>query len=116
MQAASDGLLGWNRLTNVAGETHDFYVRQMWDGKVSADLGRMTPTGYLAYAEMCGWTLARAHARSGDRKAIAAYLGNAETFDAALADFAESYAQQNEADYRLLRDAADARAIPVEHA
>ena len=116
MQAASDGLLGWNRLTNVAGETHDFYVRQMWDGKVSADLGRMTPTGYLAYAEICGWTLARAHARSGDRKAIAAYLGNAETFDAALADFAESYAQQNEADYRLLRDAADARAIPVEHA
>ena len=116
MQAASDGLLGWSRLTNVAAETRDFYVRQMWDGKVSADLGRMTPSGYLAYAEMCGWTLARAHARSGDRKAIAAYLGNAETFDAALADFAESYAEQNEADYRLLRDAADAGAIPVEHA
>jgi uncharacterized protein (DUF2252 family) len=116
MQGASDGLLGWTRLTNVAGETHDFYVRQMWDGKVSADLGRMTPSGYLAYAEMCGWTLARAHARSGDRKAIAAYLGNGEAFDAALADFAESYADQNDADYRLLRDAADSGAIPVEHA
>jgi hypothetical protein len=76
----------------------------------------MTPAGYFAYADMCGWTLARAHARSGNRKAIAAYLGNGDTFDAALVDFAEAYADQNEADHRLLAKAADAGSVPVEHA
>ncbi len=107
LQAASDVLLGWNRATNVDGETHDFYVRQMWDGKVSADLALMDLSGFRAYAEICGWTLARSHARSGDAPGIAGYLGSGDRFDRAMAAFASAYADQNEADFRLLRDAAD---------
>jgi uncharacterized protein (DUF2252 family) len=113
MQAASDILLGWEQAVHPSGETHDFYVRQMWDGKVSAKLDKLEPDGYTAYAQICGWTLARAHARSGDRKAIAGYLGKSDTMAAAMAGFAEAYADQNEADYQRVRKAADDGLIPV---
>ena len=113
MQAASDMLLGWEQLTHPSGETYDFYVRQMWDGKASAQLATLSPDGYEAYAQICGWTLARAHARTGDRKAIAAYLGSGGSMASAIADFAEAYADQNEADYQRVRKAADDGLIPV---
>jgi uncharacterized protein (DUF2252 family) len=113
MQAASDVLLGWQTTVRPDGETRDFYVRQMWDGKVSADLDLLPLTGYQSYAAMCGWTLARAHARSGDRKAIAGYLGSGSTFSEALVTFAEQYADQNEKDYARLKAAAAAGEIPV---
>jgi uncharacterized protein (DUF2252 family) len=106
LQTASDILLGWERATNLEGETHDFYVRQMWDGKVSADLTRLDEDGFAVYAEMCGWTLARAHARSGDAAAIAGYLGKGHGFDTAMARFATGYADLNDADFRLLQEAA----------
>jgi hypothetical protein len=77
----------------------DFYTRQLWDWKLSANLETMTPEIMKVYAEMCGWTLARGHARSGDRLAIAAYLGSGAVFDEAIADFAAAYADQNERDY-----------------
>ena len=111
LQTASDVLLGWDRATNLDDETHDFYVRQMWDGKVSADLERMDLSGFRVYAEICGWTLARAHARSGDAPAIAGYLGSGERFDRAMAAFATAYADQNEADFGLLRQAVDSGRI-----
>ena len=111
LQAASDVLLGWDRATNLDDETHDFYVRQMWDGKVSADLERMDLSGFRVYAEICGWTLARAHARSGDAPGIAGYLGSADRFDRVMADFATAYADQNEADFGLLRRAVDSGRI-----
>jgi uncharacterized protein (DUF2252 family) len=110
-QAASDVLLGWNRAVNVDGEVHDFYVRQMWDGKVSADLAAMDLDGFNVYAEICGWTLARAHARSGDPAAIAGYLGGAGKFDEAMSRFATAYAEQNDEDYRLLQHAAESGRI-----
>jgi uncharacterized protein (DUF2252 family) len=106
MQAASDTLLGWQHVVRPDGEERDFYVRQMWDGKVSVDLDGLVVRGFQTYAEMCGWTLARAHARSGDRKAIAGYIGGGVTFTDALATFAEQYADQNEADYARLKQAA----------
>jgi uncharacterized protein (DUF2252 family) len=108
MQATGDVLLGWARVEGLDGEVRDFYVRQLWDWKLSPDLSRMRPETYRAYAEMCGWTLARAHARSGDRKAIAGYLGGGRTAADALAVFAEAYADRNERDHaRLLRAVAD---------
>jgi uncharacterized protein (DUF2252 family) len=113
MQAASDTLLGWQHVVRPDGEERDFYMRQMWDGKVSVDLDGLVARGFLAYAEICGWTLARAHARSGDRKAIAGYLGGGVTFADALATFAEQYADQNEADYARLQQAAAAGEVPV---
>ena len=113
-QAASDVLLGWERAVNVDGERHDFYVRQMWDGKVSADLAALDLSGFAVYAEICGWTLARAHARSGSPATIAGYLGSGEAFDEAMAGFAVAYAEQNEADFRLLQQAAhDGRIVAV---
>ncbi|HXY93188.1 MAG TPA: DUF2252 domain-containing protein [Acidimicrobiia bacterium] len=99
LQSASDILLGWFRATSPDGVERDYYVRQLWDGKISADLEGMSAEVMRAYAEMCGWTLARGHARSGDRIAIAAYLGTGDTFDRALDDFAVAYAEQNERDY-----------------
>ena len=77
MQAAPDILLGWERIVTIDGEKRDFYIRQLWDAKGSADVELMDPPALEAYGEICGWTLARAHARSGDRIAIAAYLGTA---------------------------------------
>jgi len=107
MQAASDIFLGWQRSeVDPDGRPHDFYVRQLRDGKFSADIEAMTPAGMLAYGELCGWTLARAHARSGDRIAIAAYLGQSAVFDQAIAGFAAAYADQNERDHQALAAAA----------
>jgi uncharacterized protein (DUF2252 family) len=106
IQAASDIFLGWQRnQDDPDGRAHDYYVRQLRDGKASADIETMTPTGMRAYGELCGWTLARAHARSGDRIAIAAYLGQSAVFDQAIAEFAAAYADQNERDYRALEAA-----------
>ena len=85
MQGASDILLGWDQIVAPDGVTRDFYIRQLWDWKVSADLDLMRPDALRAYAQICGWTLARAHARSGDPIAIAAYLGSGDTFDRAIA-------------------------------
>ena len=100
MQAASDIFLGWLTAEGPDGKTRDFYVRQLWDGKGSAQVELMTPTTMGLYARLCGWTLARAHARSGNRIAIASYLGKGESFERAMSDFAEVYADQNEADYK----------------
>jgi uncharacterized protein (DUF2252 family) len=105
MQAATDVLLGWQRTTGPDGVQRDFYVRQLWDRKGSAAVELMTPRAMRLYASACGWTLARAHARSGDPVAIAAYLGSGTTFDRTMADFAESYADQNERDHAALEAA-----------
>src|SRR5579871_1895867 len=102
MQAVSDIFLGWDRTQGIDGITRDFYVRQLWDWKISANLETMAPQALLVYAHMCGWTLARAHARSGDRIAIGAYLGGSDAFDQALAGFATAYADQNERDHQAL--------------
>jgi len=112
LQAASDIMLGWVS-ASVDEQEHQFYVRQLWDAKGSAQIERMDPRAMAAYAEICGTTLARAHARGGDRIAIAAYLGKGTTFDDALSDFAEAYADQNERDYDALREAAAAGRIEV---
>jgi uncharacterized protein (DUF2252 family) len=106
VQAASDILLGWVRAEGIDGEKRDYYVRQLWDQKGSAHIDRMDPPALTAYAQICGTTLAHAHARSGDRIAIAAYLGKSDTFDRAMASFAEAYADQNERDYAALQAAA----------
>jgi uncharacterized protein (DUF2252 family) len=114
MQAASDIFLGWVRVEKgLDGKSRDFYVRQLWDWKTSADLTTITARGLQLYAEACGWTLARAHARSGDRVAIAAYLGKGEVFDRAVADFAKAYADLNERDYAAVLAAAAAGRIEV---
>jgi uncharacterized protein (DUF2252 family) len=105
-QAQSDIFLGWTRVTNPEdGKDRDFYVRQLRDWKFSVPIEVMLPPGMTAYARLCGWTLARAHARSGDRIALAAYLGGSDKFDQAIADFAEVYADQNELDYAALQAA-----------
>jgi hypothetical protein len=115
MQAAGDVLLGWVRTdAGLDGEPRSFYVRQLRDWKMSVDIAAMVPDGMRLYGEACGWTLARAHARSGDRIAIAAYLGSSDVFDVAIADFAEAYAEQNQRDYQALADAAAAGRITVE--
>ncbi|MFL6078744.1 MAG: DUF2252 domain-containing protein [Ornithinibacter sp.] len=103
MQAASDIFLGWQHVEDgLDGGSRDFYVRQLRDWKYSAVIEQMILPGLVAYAELCGWTLARAHARSGDRFAIAGYLGKSDKFDRALAKFAEAYADRNEADHAAL--------------
>jgi uncharacterized protein (DUF2252 family) len=99
MQAASDIFLGWIRIRGLDGMTRDYYVRQFHDWKGSADTDTMLVPGATLYARICGATLARAHARWGDRIAIASYLGKADNFDRAIADFAAVYADQNERDY-----------------
>jgi uncharacterized protein (DUF2252 family) len=114
MQAASDILLGWLTADGIDSRRRDFYVRQLWDWKESAELERMAPNDMATYGQLCGWTLARAHARSGDRIAIGAYLGGGDVFDRAMADFAESYADQNERDYAALVSAANAGRVPVQ--
>jgi uncharacterized protein (DUF2252 family) len=106
MQASSDIFLGWQRTeAGLDGRQRDFYVRQLRDWKFSIDIQTMVPHGLQLYGELCGWTLARAHARSGDRIAIAAYLGGSDVFDQAITRFAATYADQNERDYRSLADA-----------
>jgi predicted alpha/beta hydrolase len=114
MQAASDIMLGWVHTTGLDGVERDFYVRQLWDAKGSADVETMQPSGMQTYAELCGYALARAHARSGDAVAIASYLGSSDVSDKALAAFAETYADQNERDYEALREAADSGRIVAE--
>jgi uncharacterized protein (DUF2252 family) len=101
MQATSDIFLGWQR-AQLDGQERDFYVRQLRDWKGSADVDQLGPEPMEQYGRICGWTLARAHARSGDRIAIAGYLGKSAVFDEAVADFASTYADQNELDYQAL--------------
>ncbi len=107
MQAASDIFLGWHRTTGLDGETRDFYVRQLHDWKGSPTVETMSPEGLRRYAGVCAWTLARAHARSGDRIAIAAYLGDDDRLPQAIADFAHSYADLNEQDHATFSTAVE---------
>ena len=102
MQAASDIYLGWTK-----GEQQHRYLywRQLRDMKGSAEVESLTPPALGFYAGQCGWTLARAHARSGDPIAISAYMGKGDAFDKAIVDFSERYAEQNERDYRSFTDA-----------
>ncbi|MEU5998827.1 MULTISPECIES: DUF2252 domain-containing protein [unclassified Streptomyces] len=102
MQATSDMFLGWERVEGLDGRERDFYLRQLRDWKAIPQAELMTPDVMRLFGRMCGATLARAHARSGDRIAVAAYLGGSDSFDRALARFAESYADQNERDHRAL--------------
>ncbi len=107
-QASSDIFLGWDRGRGITeAEHHDFYVRQLWDGKLSAQIELMEPETLEVYSEICGSTLARAHARSGDRIAIASYLGAGSSFDRAIGAFAEAYAEQNQQDYEAVVAAID---------
>ena len=115
MQAASDIFLGWYRGHGLDGDEHDFYVRQLRDGKGSIDVATLEPDGMRVYAEACAWTLARAHARSGARIAIASYLGNGRTFDDALTEFAFEYAAQNRRDHAQLVAAIDSGRIAAVH-
>jgi uncharacterized protein (DUF2252 family) len=114
-QAAIDLFLGWQRSVGLDGKEHDFYIRQLWDWKASINLSRMTYSGLHAYTRACGWSLARAHARSGDRLAIAAYLGAGSRFDRAIADFSAAYADQNELDHQRLTDTVAAGEVPAVH-
>ena len=99
MQAASDIFLGWVRATGIDGVERDFYVRQLWDWKASAEVETMDARMLATYGRMCGWTLAHGHARSGDAAVIAGYLGNRDTFDRAIAAFSAGYADQAERDF-----------------
>ena len=111
-QAASDALLGW--FTGAGGSRREFYVRQLRDKKGSAEVETMTPANLATYGELCGATLARAHARTGDAAKITGYLGDDDTFDRALERFAVAYADQNDADYAAFTKAADEQRIEVE--
>jgi uncharacterized protein (DUF2252 family) len=114
MQASSDIFLGWLRARPTGGRYTDYYLRQLRDWKLSAVVEEMIPASMQVYAQLCGWTLARAHARAGDRVAISAYLGNSSKFDNAIADFAETYADQNERDHAALADAVAAGKVQAE--
>jgi uncharacterized protein (DUF2252 family) len=115
MQASSDIFLGWDRTeVGLDGQQRDFYVRQLRDWKYSLPIEAMVPRGMRAYGEACGWALARAHACSGDRIAIAAYLGGSDVFDKAITRFAAAYADQNERDHQSLLDAVAAGRITAE--
>jgi hypothetical protein len=112
MQASSDILLGWLHVESpLDGKHRDFYGRQLKDWKGSAEIDQMVPEGMTIYGRLCGWTLARAHARSGDRIAIAAYLGNGDNFDRAILEFSRAYADQNERDYKALAAAVESGRI-----
>ncbi len=106
MQATSDIFLGWVHVkAGMDGASRDFYGRQLKDWKGSAEIEQMVPEGMAMYGRLCGWTLARAHARSGDRIAIASYLGSGASFDKAIVEFSIAYADQNLNDYNRLVDA-----------
>ena len=113
-QAASDIMLGWIRIEGLDGTSRDYYIRQLWDGKGSALVETMNPQAMTMYAKLCGNALAKAHARSGDAIAIASYLGAGDSFDRALASFAEVYADQNERDYYALREAVQSGRLTAE--
>jgi uncharacterized protein (DUF2252 family) len=115
MQATSDIFLGWLHVeAGLDGQARDFYARQLKDWKGSAVIEQMVPKAMATYGRLCGWTLARAHARSGDRIAIASYLGGTDSFDRAILDFSEAYADQNERDYQALASAVKSGRIAVE--
>ncbi len=109
MQAASDIFLGWTGLGSI-----DFYVRQLRDMKLSVSVESLGVSRFVQYCELCGWALARAHARSGDPAQISGYLGLNDTFDRAIASFAEAYASQTERDHAALLGAAQAGRVPIE--
>jgi uncharacterized protein (DUF2252 family) len=112
MQASSDIFLGWLQVdSGLDGQARDFYVRQLKDWKGSAEIELMIAKGLALYGKLCGWTLARAHARGGDRIAIAAYLGSGSSFDRAILEFSKAYAEQNERDYRELTAAVSSGRI-----
>ncbi len=115
MQATSDIFLGWLRVPPGVEDLRlrDLYVRQLWDSKISFDVAKMRVSDLEVFGRLCAWSLARAHARSGDAIAIASYLGSADTFDRAIAAFAERYADQNERDYAALTDAIACRRVPA---
>jgi uncharacterized protein (DUF2252 family) len=113
LQAASDILLGWVRSPGLDGVERDFYLRQLWDGKFSVDVDAMSVSALDIYARLCGWTLARGHARSGDRVTIAAYLGSNDAFDRAMVAFGAAYADQNERDYTRVAQALQASPTPA---
>jgi uncharacterized protein (DUF2252 family) len=115
MQATSDIFLGWVHIVaGLDGKDRDFYVRQLRDWKFSLDISALIPRGMRMYGELCAWTLARAHARSGDRIAIGSYLGNSDVFDKAIAQFAVAYADQNEKDHDALVQAVKSGRITAE--
>jgi uncharacterized protein (DUF2252 family) len=114
IQAAPDIFLGWDHIQLFHDLPQDYYVRQLWDWKVSALIETMTPTVLRVYAKVCAWTLARAHARSGDRVAIASYLGKSDRFAQAIAGFSAAYANQNERDYAALAAAVKSGRIKAE--
>jgi uncharacterized protein (DUF2252 family) len=114
MQTTSDIFLGWERVTGIDGAQRDFYIRQLRDWKGSAEIEGMNAKTMAVYARMCAWTLARAHARSGDRIAIASYLGKNDVFDNAIADFSDAYADQNERDYQALAAAVGSGRIEAQ--
>ena len=117
MQAASDIFLGWQRVSEgVDGRPHDYYVRQLWDSKMSVNIDVILPEGLGVYAQLCGWTLARAHARSGDRIAIGSYIGASDVFAQALARFATAYADQNDTDHEALVKAIADGSVPADAA
>jgi uncharacterized protein (DUF2252 family) len=114
MQAVSDIFLGWLKAESIDGSVRDYYVRQLRDWKGSIAVEAMDPTALTVYGELCAATLARAHARTGDRIAISAYLGRSDTFERAVLDFSAAYAEQNERDYRDLLAAVDSGRIEAD--
>jgi hypothetical protein len=115
MQATSDIFLGWLHVpAGLDGQARDFYARQLKDWKGSAEIERMDAKGMATYGRLCGWTLARAHSRSGDRIAIASYLGGSDAFDLAILEFSKAYAEQNERDYKELTKAVKSGRIKAE--
>ena len=115
MQASSDILLGWLHVESpLDAQPRDFYGRQLKDWKGSVEIDQLLPEGMVVYGRLCGWTLARAHARSGDRIAIAAYLGKGDGFDRAILGFSHAYAGQNERDYKLLADAVKSGTVAAQ--
>jgi hypothetical protein len=116
MQAAGDIFLGWLPAVGLDDVPRDFYVRQLWDGKLSVEIETMGHGLLRGYGALCGWTLARAHARSGDRIAIGSYLGAGGVFDQAIVEFSEAYADQNERDYEALVEAVKSGRVQAESA
>jgi uncharacterized protein (DUF2252 family) len=114
MQAESDVFLGWLRVEADTHEPQDYYCRQLKDWKGSAEIEQLDPKSLAVYGRMCGWTLARAHARSGDGVSIASYLGESDEFDQAILAFSQSYAEQNQRDYQALAAAVDSGRITAE--
>jgi uncharacterized protein (DUF2252 family) len=115
MQGATDILLGWFHIdSGFDGAARDFYVRQLKDWKGSAEIEQLGAPGLAMYGELCGWTLARAHARSGDPIAVAAYLGGTDSFARAILEFSNAYAEQNQRDYRTLTNAVTSGKIAAE--